>query len=108
MTGDQFEHELFELTQFAFWVVQEAENEFNVPSDNLKHRFHELTQFAIYTGQEVETDFQGPVLHLKHLFLDLNQVAFWTGQAAEACPPLETSLSRSQPGRILDWSSGRN
>jgi len=51
------------LTQVAFWVGQEAENEFK-----LKHRFFDFTEVAFWVGQEEVNE--SPVIgdHLKHRF----------------------------------------
>jgi len=50
-------HRFLDLTQVAFWVCQEAENEFAVPGDHLKHHFINLTKVAFWAGQEAENDF---------------------------------------------------
>jgi len=47
-------HRLIDFTQVAFWLCQEAENEFAVPSDHLIHHSLDLKQVALFFGQETE------------------------------------------------------
>jgi len=62
------ETSFFILTQVAFWVGQDAENEFKVTCEPLKHRFFDFTEVAFWVGQEEVNE--SPVIgdHLKHRF----------------------------------------
>jgi len=78
------ETSFFVLTQVAFWVGQEAENEFKVTCDPLKHRFFDFTQIAFSVGQEEVNE--SPVIG----------------------DYFKTSLSRHHQSRILVLSIRRN
>ena len=48
---DPLKHRIFDLTQVAFWVRQEAENELKVTCDPIKHSFLDFTKVALCSGQ---------------------------------------------------------
>ena len=63
------EHRFFDLTQVAFTVGQDAENEFKLTCEPLKHRFLDLNQVAFWDGPEFENEFKMPCAPLKHRIL---------------------------------------
>jgi len=55
MPCEHFNHRYLELNQLAFWVGQEAENEFKVTFDNLNHRFFDFIKlhFQVVQRQKI-------------------------------------------------------
>jgi len=57
MQCESLKHRFIDLSQVAFWEVEEAENELKLTWEPLKHRFFNFTQVAFLAIQEEENEF---------------------------------------------------
>jgi hypothetical protein len=79
--GSQFvlnllKHRYLFLEQFAFWVVQEAENGFARPFDSSKNSFLDFVQVSFLKALNAENDFAGSGYPSRHSLLELAQDVF--------------------------------
>jgi len=73
---DHLKRRFNDFKQGAFWVGQEAENDFKVSIDNCKHRFFNFTKDALFAGQETQNKLKMTNESMKHCYLDLILISF--------------------------------
>jgi hypothetical protein len=66
----------------------------------------DLAMVTLQAAQKVETEFPKPANPFKHRFLDLRKSHF-RPSVKQNMRPLQTSLSRQRPNRILTRTEGR-